>query len=77
MMFHTIAPTRPAKTTLNPVVPAGGLMTPLPTVAATCPPRNEPIRLPTAATTSATRGLSARVETEVAMALAASWNPFV
>jgi hypothetical protein len=33
--------------------------------------------LPTAATTKATRGVSARVETEVAMALAASWKPFV
>jgi hypothetical protein len=30
-----------------------------------------------AAISSATRGVRARVETEVAMALAASWNPLV
>ena len=75
--FQTIAPARPARTTPNPLVPGGGLITPLPTVAATCPPRNEPIRLPTAAMTSATLGVSARVDTDVAIALAASWNPLV
>src|SRR6266536_1887459 len=75
--FQTIAPTSPASTTPRPLVPAGGLITPLPTVAATLPPRNEPIRLPTAAMASATRGVGARVETEVAIAFAASWNPFV
>ena len=31
----------------------------------------------TAAIVSATRGVSARVETDVAMALAASWKPLV
>src|SRR2546421_7551088 len=72
--FHTIAPTRPAKTRPSPLTPLGGLITPLPTVAATCPPRNDPIRLPMAAMSSATRGVRARVETEVAIALAASWK---
>jgi hypothetical protein len=36
-----------------------------------------PKRLKTAAITKAIRGVNARVETEVAMALAASWNPLV
>ena len=75
--FQTIAPTRPAKTTPRLARPGGRPMMPLPTVAATFPPRNEPIRLPTAAMTSAIRGVSARVETEVAIALAASWKPLV
>jgi hypothetical protein len=75
--FHAIAPSRPANTSPSPLMPLGGLITSLPTVAATCPPRNDPIRLPMAAMTSATRGVSARVETEVAIAFAASWNPLV
>ena len=58
--------------------PCGAAMMPLPTVAATCRcRRTPPTRLATAAMTSATRGVSARVETEVAMALAASWKPLV
>src|SRR5438876_688441 len=36
-----------------------------------------PIRFATAATKTAARGESARVETEVATALAVSWNPLV
>ena len=52
-------------------------MIPLPTVFATFAPRNEPSRLKTAAMASATRGVSARVDTEVAIALAASWKPLV
>ena len=35
------------------------------------------MRLPTAAMPRATRGVSARVETLVAIALAASWKPLV
>ena len=71
--FHTMAPMRPASTTARPLLPSGAVMMPLPTVAATLPPKNtEPIRLPTAANTSATRGGSARVDTLVAIALAAS-----
>ena len=52
-------------------------MMPSPTVLATLAPRNDPIRLNTAAMARATRGVSARVETEVAMAFAASWKPLV
>ena len=39
--------------------------------------QNDPIRLPIAAITSAIRGVSARVDTLVAIALAASWKPLV
>ena len=52
-------------------------MRPLPTVLATLAPKNEPMQLPTAAMPSATRGVSARVETDVAIAFAASWKPLV
>lgn len=52
-------------------------MIPPPTVAATLAPKKAPPRLQTAAMTSAIRGVSARVLTEVAMAFAASWNPLV
>ena len=47
------------------------------TVWATSCPRSAPTKFITAARTSAMRGVSARVETEVAMAFAASWNPLV
>jgi hypothetical protein len=52
-------------------------MMPLPTVAATSVPRNAPTRFITAPMISAARGVRARVATEVAMALAASWKPLV
>lgn len=61
----------------NPWVPSGASMIPLPTVWATSVPRWAPMKFITAARRSATRGVSARVETEVAMAFAASWKPFV
>ncbi len=47
------------------------------TVCATSWPSSAPTKFITAATISAMRGVSARVETEVAMALAASWKPLV
>ena len=47
------------------------------TVFATSWPRKAPTKFMTAAMASATRGVRARVETEVAMAFAASWNPLV
>src|SRR2546423_1283033 len=75
--FPTIAPAGPANPSPSPLIPLGALITPLPTVAAPLPPKNDPTRLPTAAMASATRGVSARVETEVAIAFAASWNPLV
>ena len=52
-------------------------MMPLPTVVATSVPRKAPTRFITAAISRAVRGARARVETEVAIALAASWNPLV
>ena len=47
------------------------------TVLATSWPSSAPTKFMTAARIRATRGVSARVETDVAMALAASWNPLV
>src|SRR5205085_5881758 len=73
--FHTMAPTRAAPTTVS--VTACVCTMPLPTVAATFVVRNAPARLSTAASRTATRGFRARVETEVAMALAASLKPLV
>ena len=68
-------------TTPSPLTFDGGEMIPVPTVAATLPasPKNgkDPTRLPTAAMSRATRGVSARVDTLVAIALAASWKPLV
>ena len=58
-------------------MPVGASMMPLPTVVATAVPRNAPTKFITAAMISAVRGVSARVETEVAIALAASWKPLV
>ena len=46
-------------------------------VAATASERNAPTKFSTAASVTATRGGMARVEIEVATALAVSWNPFV
>jgi len=70
--FHAVAPIRADPTMSRPTVPDGGSMMPLPTVAATLVPMKAPKRLKTAAITRAIRGVSARVETEVAIALAAS-----
>ncbi len=62
--------------TMIPSVPLGGTIT-SDTVCATFWPRNAPTKFITAASVSATRGVSARVETEVAIAFAASWKPLV
>jgi hypothetical protein len=75
--FHTIAPTSAASTTTSPPSPTGWSMMPLPTVVATEVPRNPPTTFITAAISSAARGVSARVDTEVAIAFAASWKPLV
>ncbi len=72
-----MAPMRAAATMISPIVPWGGSMIPLPTVSATFLPKKAPKRFATAAMSRATLGVSARVETEVAMALAESWNPLV
>ena len=52
-------------------------MIPLPTVFATAVVTKAPARLATAASATAWRGVSARVETEVATEFAVSWKPFV
>src|SRR5262245_1678017 len=75
--FRTVDARDAEKSTARLFIPWGSVTSPEPTVVATLPPRNEPTRLPSAAMSSATRGVSARVETEVAMALAASWKPLV
>ena len=71
-----IAPSRPAITITRPWVPDGGEIVSL-TVWATFWPRKAPTKFMIAAIPRATRGVSARVEIDVAMALAASWNPLV
>ncbi len=75
--FHEMAPISAAKTTTRLDLPSGSSMMPEPTVLATLAPRKEPSRLKIAAITRATRGVRARVETEVAIAFAASWKPLV
>jgi hypothetical protein len=71
-----MAPSRPDITMIRPWVPASGEITP-PTVLATSWPRKAPTKFITAARIRATRGVRARVETEVAIAFAASWKPLV
>ena len=70
--FHEMAPTSAEPTMSRPAAPFGGAMMPLPTVVATLVPINAPRRLKTAAIPSAIRGVRARVEIDVAIALAAS-----
>src|SRR5918992_5048710 len=73
--FQAIAPTRPAKTIAG--VTSSASTIPLAIVAATSSEMNAPTKLSTAARPTATRGDSARVEIDVATAMAVSWNPFV
>ncbi|GGT55451.1 hypothetical protein GCM10014713_56580 [Streptomyces purpureus] len=75
--FHTIAPTSAAKRIPMPREPSGVAIRPSLTVLATPLPRKAPARFITAAIASAARGVSARVDTDVAMAFAESWNPLV
>ena len=75
--FQVIAPISAAKTISSPSLPSGGSMIPAPTVLATSVESSAPTRFITAASASATRGVSALVETATAMALAASWKPLV
>ena len=71
---QTMAPARAARTTA-PSTRCGSTM-PVPIVAATCSPKNKKAtKLKNAAHTTAHRGESTRVETTVAIELAASWNP--
>jgi len=71
MRFHAIAPTTAANTTTSPCVVSGASMM-LPTVLATFTETRDPARLKTAARARAARGVRARVDTDVAIAFAAS-----
>ncbi len=73
--FQTIAPMSAASTVFSFARPVS--IIPLPTVFATAVVTNAPARFATAATATASRGESARVEIDVATAFAVSWNPFV
>src|SRR3954451_5880503 len=73
--FHVIAPTRPAKTTGGVTAPASTM--PEPRVGGTFSEMNAPAKFRTADIATATRGDIARVETDVAIAFAVSWKPFV
>src|SRR5215208_6788073 len=74
--FSTIpSPIRPANTIWSVIRSACTM--PLAIVAATSSDRNAPTKFRTAAMPTATRGAMARVEMDVATALAVSWNPLV
>src|SRR3954466_2151927 len=73
--FHAIAPTSPANTTVVVTAPASTM--PEPTVAATFSEMNAPAKFRIADRATAKRGDIARVDTEVAIAFAVSWKPFV
>src|SRR5437870_2667471 len=78
-----MAPSRAEKMTINtPVEPwarsMSKLMMPLPMVLATfTPPMNAAMKLKNAAQATARLGDSTRVDTTVAMELAASWKPLM
>src|ERR1044072_8520115 len=73
--FQEIAPIRPEKTISSVTMSACTM--PVAIVAATASDRNAPTKLRIAASVTATRGDIARVEIEVATALAVSWKPLV
>ena len=75
MRFQTIAPIKAARIVFSVASPLS--MMPLPTVFATAVVTNAPARFASAAIRTAIRGVSARVDTDVATAFAVSWNPFV
>src|ERR671934_2394937 len=73
--FHAIAPSS-AATTVCCVARLPSMM-PLATFFATAVVTKAPARFATAAISTAIRGVTARVPTDVAIAFAVSWNPFV
>ncbi len=75
--FQAAAPISAPAQIATPVVPIGTSMMSPPMVWATRTPAKPPSRFITAARPSAIRGVSDRVDTEVATALAASWKPLV
>jgi hypothetical protein len=73
--FQAIAPINPAKTTVVVIAPESAIS--WATVAATSSEMKAPAKLSSAASITAARGDSARVETEAAMTSAVSWKPLV
>src|SRR6476620_10910214 len=73
--FQVIAAMSDAPT--NSIVASSGGMMPLPMVVATAVPVRAPRTFMTAAISTARPGLSTRVATEVAIALAVSWKPLM
>jgi hypothetical protein len=73
--FQKIAPISPAKITVVVTIPASTM--PLATVAATLIEMKAPAKFRIAATVTAVRGASARVEIDVASEFAVSWKPLV
>ena len=71
--FQVMAPTRAATTTASVVVCSS--TSPAPMVLATAVPAKAPTKFMVAAIATALEGRSARVATDVAMALAESWKP--
>src|SRR2546428_13177980 len=71
--FQAMAPSNAARTDRG-LIRSEATMS-LPTVFATAVVTNAPARFAADATSTAIRGVSARVETDVATALAGSWNP--
>ncbi len=80
MRFQPIAPPSAAAISARPAKPVAGVVTLWIVLATPLPvqyPMNAPMKLKTAAKPSATVGVNARVPTDVAIAFAASWKPFV
>src|SRR5512133_273303 len=73
--FQMLAPINTAKTIV--CVTSVGSVNPLAMVLATAVPVSAPTKLKTAATSTAVRSGKTPVETDVAMALAASWKPLI
>src|SRR3990172_11846875 len=76
MTSQTMAAVRPAKMTA--LSTTSGCTMPFPTVVATATPKPKAaMKLKNAAHATACRGVSTRVDTMVAIELAASWKPFM
>lgn len=73
--FQAMAPKSAAMMTASVVVSVS--TTPAPMVLATAVPAKAPAKFMAAAMSTAVGGRRARVATDVAMALAESWNPLV
>jgi hypothetical protein len=77
MRFQTIAPMRAAATTSCPASPSGGVASPDAIVFATAVPLRAPTKFAVADSKIACSGRNARVDTDVAIAFAVSWNPLM